>query len=103
MTDKLTKNSAPLGDIVARCVRDLEQLTPRDAISRYPLLAVVASTVMPALTEEQLATVISLATNRGLIDAAQKCRSCAEDSHGDLNLCERCYQAVLGEKFSRYA
>ena len=80
-------------------------LSPREAVSRYPLLALVAANVLPSLSPEQLAKVVSLAVTRGLVDAAQQCRACAEESAagGGRNLCERCYHAVLGEKLSRYA
>lgn len=97
------KSSGTLDDLVARCVHDLERLSPREAVRRYPLLALVAAGILPTLNAEELAAVVSLAVNRGLVDAAQQCRSCAEASGGERNLCERCYQTVLGEKFSQYA
>lgn len=91
-----------MDDLVSRCVDDLEKLSLRDAVVKYPLLASVAATVLPTLNGEQLALVVSLASNRGLIDASQKCRSCAGEI-GNGNLCESCYRAVLGGKFSEYA
>lgn len=97
------KSGNTLDGLVARCVQDLEDLSPREAVRRYPLLAAVAASVLPSLSVEELALVISLAVNRGLVDAAQQCRSCAEASEGERNLCERCYQSVLGDKFSQYA
>lgn len=91
-----------IDELVSRCVHDLEPLGPREAVRKYPLLSLVAATVLPALSAEQLAVVVSLATNRGLIDASQNCRSCSEEST-DGNLCTSCYEAVLGTKLSRYA
>ena len=91
-----------IDDLVARCVHDLEPLSPREAVRKYPLLSLVAATALPALSAEQLAVVVSLAANRGLIDASQKCRSCSADST-EGNFCDSCYQSVLGDKLSRYA
>lgn len=104
MTNNLIKSSNTIEDLAARCIGDLERFSPRDAVRKYPLLALVAATVLPKLNAEELSIVVSLAVNRGLVDAAQQCRSCAESSAGgERNLCERCYQSVLGEKFSQYA
>jgi hypothetical protein len=103
MENNPVKSSISLDELAARCVNDLERLSPREAIRQYPLLALVAAHILPSLSVEELAAVVSIAVNHGLVDAAQQCRSCAEASQGDRNLCERCYQSVLGEKFSQYA
>lgn len=83
-------------------MRDLEKLSAREAVRKYPLLALVAAEVLPQLSGEQLAIVVSLAANRGLVDAAQKCQSCAEEAGGGV-ICQSCYEGVLGSKFSQYA
>ena len=103
MTDKLVRTGDIFEDLVARCLKDMDRLSPRDAVRKYPLLALVAANALPSLSADELAMVVSLAVTRGLVDAAQQCRSCAETSGGERNLCERCYQSVLGEKFSGYA
>lgn len=102
MSDKLTLNMQQVDDLISRCVNDLEPLTTREAIRRYPLLAMVIATAVPNIKEDQLARMISIAANRGLIDASQKCQSCAGDT-GELNLCRSCYDSILGRKFSQYA
>ena len=103
MTEKSARADAGiLDELVARCVRDLEPLTAREAVRKYPLLALVAAHVLPALSPEQLAVVVSLATNPGLTDASQECRSCSSAS-ANGNLCLSCYESVLGDKLNLYA
>jgi hypothetical protein len=102
MSDKLTLNVRQVDDLVSRCISDLEPLSAREAVRKYPLLAMVVATAVPDIKEDQLARIISIAANRGLIDAAQKCQSCAGET-GELNLCRSCYDSILGHKFSQYA
>jgi hypothetical protein len=103
MTEKSPHEEASiLDELVARCVQDLEPLAPREAVRKYPLLALVAARVLPGLTAEQLATVVSLASNPGLTDASQECRSCSAAS-ANGNLCLSCYESVLGDKLNLYA
>jgi hypothetical protein len=62
-----------------------------------------AAAALPELSGEQLALVVGLAVNRGLVDAAQKCQSCAAQSAASGNLCQNCYETLLGGKLSKYA
>lgn len=103
MTEESTYNAEKMDKLVARCLRDTEKLSPREAVRKYPLLALVAAAALPQLSGEQLAMVVGLAMNRGLVDAAQKCQSCAAGSAASGNLCQSCYEGLLGGKLSQYA
>lgn len=105
MKDNLIKPDDALNELADRCVQDLEHLSPKEAVWKYPLLALVVKKVLPTLSAGELAAVVSVAAHRGLIDASQQCRGCAQEvsGGGGKNLCERCYERVLGEKFSDYA
>ena len=103
MTDDLIKPSNFLDELADRCVRDLEPLSAREAVWKYPLLTLVVAKVLPTLSGEELAMVVSVAAQRGLIEASQECRGCAQQTGTAGNLCGRCYERVLREKFSDYA